>query len=141
MTRKKDICKTSIMLVISLTFFMMAAASANAEGTEEVIPRPDGLPVEDTATDDLTDDLVISPNPDVAYDDQTDDLLISPSPEPSLIEPYADTINEETGEPDNLVVAGDTTQEEASTTVIPGVAILAVVAGMVVVLIILKRSK
>ena len=126
MTEKTKIWKTSLLLVISLIFLMMAAASVNAEEIlGEVIPRSGEIPVDDTSSNDLTDDLVISPNP-----------------EPSLIEPYSDVINEETGETDSLVIAGKTTdQKETPSLVIPGMVIIGVFAVIVICIIIYKIKK
>ncbi|KYK21951.1 hypothetical protein AYK24_02810 [Thermoplasmatales archaeon SG8-52-4] len=126
MTEKTKIWKTSILLAISLMFLMMAAVSVNAEEIlGEVIPRSDDIPVDDTLPNDLTDDLVISPNP-----------------EPFLIEPYSDVINEETGETDSLVIAGKTTdQKETLDIVIPGTVIVGVIAGIAICIIIYKIKK
>lgn len=148
MVEKTKIWKTSIILVISTTFLMMAAASVNAEETEEPIPRSNETPVEDSTNNELTDDLLISPgpepiliepSPDVIYQNipmdegTTDDFVISPNQEPSSIEPYSDTINEKTGE-----IAE---KKETSQTLILSIATIAIIAGMVISLIILKIKK
>jgi len=128
MTKKTNIWKTSTFLVISLTFLMMAAVSANAETTGEVtIPRSNDVPVETPIDDSTNSDL-------------TDDLLISPSPdEPLIIAPNPDTTNELT---DDLVIAGETAEPpEISSMTLPSIAIIAVIATIVVSLIILKRKK
>lgn len=126
MTEKNKIWKISILLVISLIFLMMAAASVNAEEIlDEVIPRSDEIPVGDTSSNNLTDNIVISPNP-----------------EPSLIEPYSDIINEETGETDSLVIAGKTTnQKETPSLGIPGMVIITVIAVIALCIIIYKIKK
>ena len=128
MTKKTNIWKTSIMLILSLTFLMMAAASVNAETTgQETIPRsndtPIEIPVDDSTNNDLTDNMLISPGPE----------------EPLIIAPNPDTTNEVT---DDLVISGQTTEQPGiSSMAIPSIAFIAVIAAILVSLIIVKRKK
>ena len=161
MTKKTKIWKTTNMLIFSLTFLMMTAASVNAERTEdEVIPRTDETPVDDSLSSASTDDLLISPSPesilinpgtDVIYEevpvddntsnDLTDDLVISPNLEPPLIAPNSDAINEGVGETDNLVISGKTVEHlEISTVPIPAFVIIAVIVGIAVSIVLIKRK-
>lgn len=124
MIKKTKTWKTSIMLAISLTLLMIAAASVNAE---ETTPRSSDVPIE-IPVDDF-----------ISNDDLTDDILISPGPEePLIIAPNPDTINEET---DNLVIAGETTEKsEIYTIALPAIVIVAAIAGISVSIILLKRK-
>jgi len=126
MTRKTKIMKTSITLAISLTFLMITAASVSADrGDENQIIIDDEIPIDDsTSSDDLKEDMVISPGPD----------------EPLIIAPNPDTTIEET---DGLVViAGETAEKiEISTMVLQGLIVIIVIASLVASLIIIKRQK
>ena len=125
MTKKTKIWKTGIQLVVSLTFFMMVATSVSAERTEEAITRFNEIPVDDSSSNDLTDDLLISPGPE----------------EPLIIAPNPDEINEELVEPDDLVIAGKTTEQtDISTMALPAFVIIAVIIGISASIVLIKRK-
>ncbi len=126
MTEKTKIWKTSILLVISLTFLMMAAASVNAERTNE-----DAVPV--------NDEIVINEN----TSEYEEGNLISPGPkEPLIIAPNPNLISEDIEKTDDLVIAGDTTgQNEIIKIDLPGFAIITVLAGIAICIIIYKIKK
>lgn len=124
MIKKTKSWKNSIPLLISLTILMIAAASVNAERTEETVPISDDVPIYDITSSDLTDDMLISPGPE----------------EPLVIAPNPDTTNEETN--DLVLIAGEASEKtEISTIALPSIAIIAIIIGIAVSIIILKRKQ
>ena len=126
MTEKNKIWKTGILLVISLTFLMMTAASVNAERTNiETVP--------------INEEIVINEN----ASDNEEGNLISPGPEePLIIAPNPNLISEDIETSDDLVIAGDTAgQNEILNIGLPGLAIIAILAGVVIGIIVYKFKK
>ena len=117
--------KNVISAILVLFVLMMTAASVNAEETDEgIIPRTDESLVDDSVSNDLTDDLVISPNP-----------------EPILIEPGTDLIYEAVGETDNLIISDKTDEHSViSTMAIPAFIIIAVIVGISISIVLIKRK-
>ena len=126
MTEKNKIWKTSILLVISLTFLMMTAASVNAERTNvETVPVNEEI-VKNKDTSENEEGNLISPGPD----------------EPLIIAPNPSLISEDIEQTDDFVIAGDTTgQNEIMEIGLPGIAIITILAGIAICIIVYKIKK
>ena len=126
MTEKNKIWKTSILLVISLTFLMMTAASVNADRTnKETVP--------------VNEEMVI--NEDTSENEEGN--LISPGKEePLIIAPNPNLISGDIEQTDDLVIAGDTTdQNEIINIGLPGLAIITIISGIAICIIVYKIKK
>jgi hypothetical protein len=126
MTEKNKIWKTGILLVISLTFLMMTAASVNADRINvETVP--------------VNEEIVINEN----TSENDEGNLISPGPEePLIIAPNPNLISENIEQTDDLVIAGDTTgQNEILNIGLPGLAIITILAGIAICIIVYKIKK
>jgi len=140
MIKINKIGKTSILLVISLTCLMMAAASVNADTIRDpVIIDHDAINGE---REDLIiapaqeEPLIIAPAPisDETNDDQNSDLVISPQ---------GVTINEDEENPESSLIAprNQKTEENTVNIGLPAIAVIALIGGLLVSVLLFKRRE
>lgn len=122
MKNKNKSLKTSLILIIGVTFIMMVAASASAD----IISRE---------SDSESEEIVV--DQDTPIDEGN---LISPgAEEPLIIAPDPNIIPEQTDYTDDLVIAGDTTDKSQIKDIgLTGFAVIVIIAGIVAALIIIR---
>ena len=113
--------KTSLILIIGVTFIMTAAASASAD----IISRE---------SDSESGEIVV--DQDIPIDEGN---LILPGPEePLIIAPDSNILPEQTDYTDDLVIAGDTTDKSQIKDIgLTGFAVIVIIAGIAAALIII----
>jgi len=123
---KNKICKNSYIVMVGILFVIISAISANAQTTDEdVEPILETIVIERENTQGDIDENDITPG-------EEEPLIISPNP---------NILPDETEYTDNLVIAGDTTKNSESKDIgFNGTIIIAVFAGIIATILIIKRK-